>query len=255
MKRKKADPTPATKSAQPPGPEAPKPAPTPEEVADAFDRVRERANTGDEVSRRLLLWYLDRHPQLWSHFGSMAKHAEVAIVDAMGGEWFTTTTIKHEASRLRRELAGPRPTQLELLAVERVVLCWLQLNHVEIQFQQSQRDLGWAKYWLRRLEVANKLYKSALDSLATIQGLVAQDEQLRKPAVIDCSSQTQPEPAHSAETAVPDVAENCSIPLNRLRGLEDLPASLQLVDGRTAGVPGMNGHRHQLEELLAKSGL
>ena len=62
------------------------------------------------------------------------------------------------------------------MAVERLVHCWLQLQHTDAQFCTRQHhELGWAKYWLRRQEQAHKLYAAAEKSLLLVRTLLSQD--------------------------------------------------------------------------------
>jgi hypothetical protein len=146
---------------------------TPQAIAEAFDRLRHRANQGDARAREALSKYLDSHPELWSRLGNMARHAELALIEAAsGGEWLTAEAIKREAARMRRDLAGPSPSPLELMAIERVVLTWEQLQHVEMGFVQAQQNLGWARYWLQRQQQADRLHREAVKSLLLIRELL-----------------------------------------------------------------------------------
>jgi hypothetical protein len=138
----------------------------------AFEHARQRANKGDRKAQEALKKCLDRQ-QLWDRFGDLADHAERSLIArASGGEWLTGEAIRRKVAKMRRELAGASPSPLEELAVRRLVACWLNLQDVQMQSVQRQQDLGWAKFWLKRLEVAHKLYKSAEQSLAEIRELL-----------------------------------------------------------------------------------
>lgn len=234
-----------------PPPEAEQPVETkrldPTTPADALQRVRRRANAGDQRAREVLKKFLDAHPEVWSQVGNLARHAESTLVEAVAeGEWFASEAIKREAASLRKSLAGPSPRPLETMAVERVVLTWLQLQYVESRFTQAQKDLGWAKYWLRRQEQADKLYRSAVRSLALIRELLPK-------AVDDCRREAQPTSCPSDFGDVPLIERAAGEPggVNRIAGmlgsLDRMPE--QTADDSAVRKP-MNGHRRRFEELL-----
>ncbi len=223
-------------------------APTPANLADALKRVRRRANAGDLRAREVLKTFLDAHPEIWSEVGNLARHAELALVEAASGnEWFTSEAIKREAARMRRTLAGSSPTPLETMAVERVVLTWLQLQFAEARFMETQRDLQWARYWLRRQEQADKLHRFAVKTLATIRELL--------PRIEAGQAKTAPIPRPS-DVVDATVAETIGVEsgsVNRIAGSVSSPDRARHVSDKdsTGTVPRLNGHCHRLEEMLA----
>jgi hypothetical protein len=227
-------------------------------VGEAFERLRRRANDGDAQARAALARYLDAQC-LWNHFGDLGRHVELAIVEAAaGGEWLTSEAVKREAERMRRELAGPAPTPLEMMAVERIVVTWLQLQHTEMRFLQSQKDLGWAKYWLRRQEQADKLYRAAIGSLVLIRALLPTPAPASVPAIADaCAEATKPETGDMVEPLIPaEILTGGGLGANRIAHLVAYPENTQRLaaDGQADAKPKTNGHHHRLEELLANHG-
>src|SRR5262249_27073610 len=70
------------------------------------------------------------------------------------------------------ELAGPAPTPLERLLVERIAACWLHLHHLELIYASKESmalELG--IYFQRSLTAAQKRYLSAIKTLATVRRL------------------------------------------------------------------------------------
>lgn len=166
-------------------------APSKEAFAGVFERMRQRANRGDRKAQAALTKYLDAHG-LWDRFGDLADHAEMNLIATVSGsEWLSGQAIKRKAAKMRDELAGSSPTLLETMAVRRLVTCWLNLQHVEMQSTQTQRDLGWAKFWLKRLELAHKLYKSAEDSLIQIRQLLPSAAQAPVAAPVESPAHVQ----------------------------------------------------------------
>lgn len=210
--------------------------------------MRRKANAGDPRAREILRRFLDAHPEVWSQVGNLARHAESTLVEAAaGGEWFGAEAIKREADRIRRALTGPSPTPLETMAVERIVLTWLQLQYVEARFMQTQRDLAWAKHWLRRQEQADKLFRSSVKSLTTIRELLPRLESERGEA----KPITLPSDLADLPLDKGPVAERTHV--NRIAGL--VTDSDQMHQGAAAdstdGEQKVNGHHHRLEELLS----
>ena len=146
------------------------PPPKPLTMAEAYESLRKRANAGDERSQAALMKYLDNHPDFQAMLGNLAVHAELTLIQAIaGGEWIVFQAIYQEANRMRSELAGQSPSPLEILAVERIVATWLHLQYTEMQFLKSQDAVEWAKYWLKRVEVADKIYRAAIKSLVLVR--------------------------------------------------------------------------------------
>jgi hypothetical protein len=80
--------------------------------------------------------------------------------------------LPRKLQRLREELAGPNPTPIERLLVERVVACWLQVQDADIRYAQAE-DLSRASYdyYQRRMDRCHKRYLSAIKTLATVRKL------------------------------------------------------------------------------------
>jgi hypothetical protein len=94
-----------------------------------FDKLRRLANQGNARAQATLRKILDRHPELWQDVGNLARQAEMSLVGVIAqGEFFVSEAILRQAATLRKDLAGPFPTPLERLAVERVVGAWLELQ-------------------------------------------------------------------------------------------------------------------------------
>jgi hypothetical protein len=74
---------------------------------------------------------------------------------------------------MRSELAGPSPTPLGRLLVDRIVTCWLQISDADVRAAQA-KDLSpsWAEFYQRRMDRAHRRYLSAIKTLATVRRLV-----------------------------------------------------------------------------------
>ena len=78
-----------------------------------------------------------------------------------------------QVAALEQEIAGASPSVLERLLAERIVVCWLELNYLEIALtRKGEPPLRQAEYYDRRTDRAHRRYLSAIRSLATIRRLV-----------------------------------------------------------------------------------
>ena len=81
-------------------------------------------------------------------------------------------SITRKLELLRDELAGPNPTAVERLLVDRIVSCWLQLHLVEMRFTQLKNlSIGLGEYWQDRIDRSQRRYLSAIKTLATVRKL------------------------------------------------------------------------------------
>jgi hypothetical protein len=194
-------------------------------TAEAFEKLRRRANRGDREAQQALKRFLNSNEFLWEQFGELARVAETAFVEfATDGDWLASTAVKRQAAKRRRELAGPSPTPLERMAVERVVACWQQLQHVQACCARSQKDLAWAKYWARREEQTHRMYDAALKALMLVRGL--QVENKPSGAVHDHSDAVQDHGGAALQERVPHSQgheHGCAEPA--LAGPKNRPAS------------------------------
>jgi hypothetical protein len=138
-----------------------------------FNELRDRADRGDLAAQAELTHWLNENPTVWRTLGDLANHAQMVFVRLVAkNDFLFSESVRRRAEELRKELAGAFPTPLELLAVQRVVAAWLQMQHVEAQIALADADLPKAKFWLQRQLQANRLYHAATKSLLLIRDLL-----------------------------------------------------------------------------------
>lgn len=138
-----------------------------------FKELRNRADQGDSEAQAELKQWLDENPTVWRKLGDSANHAQMVFLRlAAKNDFLFSESIRRRAEELRQELAGAFPTLLELLAVQRVVAAWLQMQHVEAQIALAEDDLPKAKFWLQRQLQANRLFNAAMKALLLIRELL-----------------------------------------------------------------------------------
>jgi hypothetical protein len=106
--------------------------------------------------------------------GDLAKWTQRFVIEKYAGQnLLCREAVTHKLDLLRVELAGPNPTAIEGLLVERVVTCWLHLHHLEAEFAgKESKSLALATYYQRSLSAAQKRYLAAIKTLAAVRKLV-----------------------------------------------------------------------------------
>ncbi len=130
--------------------------------AKAMARLRELAKT--------------TFPNLWDAFGDLAETAEHHLVKmAVGEAAFQAEAVKKKLETMRREIAGPNPSPLERLLVERIVLCWVQVQYQDaragMMLQQPSYSISSLEHRTREAERAERRYIQAIKALATVRRL------------------------------------------------------------------------------------
>ena len=155
----------------PPGrPTPPEPPPA---VAD-LGRLLEAARRGDAEVLPALRVALDENPELWRFTGDLAAHAERGWVElAAGPDLLAREALTRQLAALKTELAGPAPTPLERLLVERIAATWLQVNYADaIAAQARDVSVKQAGLALERQDRAHRRHLAAVAALATVRRLL-----------------------------------------------------------------------------------
>src|SRR4051794_11419508 len=99
---------------------------------DEIRALLERARGGDPATLDDLRGALDRHPEIWRAYGDLALHARDAWVGLIAGpDLALRESLGRQVEAMRADLSGADPTPLEALLVDRIVACWLQVNHAD----------------------------------------------------------------------------------------------------------------------------
>lgn len=136
-------------------------------------KIMELAQKGDKTAIPALRKLLENSAMVEVLGGDLAQQAELSFVNAAaGGNLAFKEALLCKMRMLRAELAGPNPTPIERLLVERAIACWLQVQDADVRYAQAE-DLSpkWAEYFQRRMNHCHKRYLSALKTLALVRKL------------------------------------------------------------------------------------
>lgn len=142
----------------------------------ALTEVVDRAMKGDASTLPVVQALLDGplRDAMLEAYGNVAAAAERAFVSAFAGDNLVVQeAVRHKLAAVRAELAGPGPSPLERLLVERVALCWLQVYHADSCSARARVcDLARRDFCDRQQSKAQARYLAAVKALVTVRKLL-----------------------------------------------------------------------------------
>jgi hypothetical protein len=154
------------------------------DLAKALPALLERSGRGDLKARDEQEAIFVARPEIRravAEAGDLAQRAEERWMKVLAGDDVVEKElyrIKIEA--LRNELAGPNPSPLERLLVDRIIVCWIQVHHADLIAAQNAAsgNLRWGTYVQRRQDRAQRRYLSAMKALANVRRLLVPSVQV-----------------------------------------------------------------------------
>ena len=143
-------------------------------VLERLQRLVTRAEQGDESVLPELRAALDANPWVWQRYGDLGRQSEAAWLQLVAGKnLLLLESASRKAEQLRAELAGPAPSPLERLLVERIVATWLQVHYSDASYAQL-KGTNPAQHTaaLQRQNSAQQRYLQAVKALATVRKLL-----------------------------------------------------------------------------------
>jgi hypothetical protein len=137
-----------------------------------------RVEKGDAQARETLRVTLSRLDERVRRAGNLAAKVEQILLSRWSKgdgkeDVLSRELMKLELESLKKELAGPNPHPLEQLLVERIALCWIQMQETILMELAAQKtgNLSAAEYHANRQERANRMFLAAVKALAQIRKL------------------------------------------------------------------------------------
>jgi hypothetical protein len=142
-------------------------------AADDLENLIGRAKRGDEGTLPRLRDLLQNPAAVDVLGGDLARQVERSLVwPGAGQDLAFREAVLRKLELLREELAGPNPTPVEKLLVERAVTCWLQVQFAELRVAQAKNlTIVQGDYHQRLIDRAHRRYLSALKTLAMVRKL------------------------------------------------------------------------------------
>jgi len=146
-----------------------------ETVAWLNDVVR-RAEAGDKEAFAVAQAVYEEMPRLWEdHLHVLRQNLERSILDQLmpaGAHLLSRAATERQIKAMRADLLGERPTPLERVLVDRIVVDWLDsLVSDTVRAQRSEGAIAVAEYRDRRSDRAHARLMRSLKTLATVRRL------------------------------------------------------------------------------------
>jgi hypothetical protein len=144
----------------------------PVEVSAVLRDAVEQAQAADKSRPSVVGKLMDEAPELVETIADLACNVERSIVREMaGGNRMIEEAMPRKLEGMRKKLAGENPSALEKLLVDRIVVCWLQVQHFEILYARNMKSLPGAQgeHHQKRIDRAHKRYLFATRTLVQIR--------------------------------------------------------------------------------------
>ena len=138
-----------------------------------FQALLAEANKGSQPAIKQLKQLLDEQPHIWQHVGDMGKQAEERLVQHIAkGNMLVVESVRRELEVMRADLLDGQATRMERLLVDRVVICWLRLQYLDVVYPSGDGlAAATAKLVMQQRESAQRLLNSAQSALQTFRKL------------------------------------------------------------------------------------
>jgi hypothetical protein len=186
----------------------------------------ELARRGVKEALPCLRKILDAHPELVGHYDDLARRTQHAWLELFGKNLLVQESTARQLDALREELMESRASPLERLVIQRIVACWLQTVYLDAReaVGQGAESLEMAEFRLKRQDLAQKQFLSAVKSLADLR-------KVTPPAVVIRIAAEAPE-----AKSVSGSSGRC--PAEQAKAARHRPA------------PGNGNHRNRIADLL-----
>lgn len=127
----------------------------------------------------------------------------------MGDNLLVREAWERRAKALQRDLEGPAPTPLESILCERVALCWLDAQLVDLLLAVNGapgKSIASGDYYSRRAERAQRRYLDAALALARVRRLLAPvvaQVNIAQPGAQQLNIASPAQPANATPVAAP----------------------------------------------------
>jgi hypothetical protein len=141
-----------------------------------IDELVRRAQQGDRSVLPQIRAFLDADPDVWKKHGDLAQHARAAWLRIVADkDLILHECVERKLGEMRAELAGPSPSPLAELLVERILACWVQVMHADFaagQVRDQQTTPAVRQELLKRQESAQKRYLASIKQLGAVRKLL-----------------------------------------------------------------------------------
>ncbi len=143
-------------------------------VQDNVVQLVQRGMAGDREVLPAIREMLNQSPSLWQDASNLTTELEQTWIKTLAGDDLVTREVlTRQVDMLKATLAGPHPSPLETLLIERIATCYLALNQADLlaaKRLRHSRVLSSAEE--NRLDKVQKRYLDSVKSLAQVRKLL-----------------------------------------------------------------------------------
>ncbi len=141
-------------------------------IADVRKLV-ERAQQGDQTAVATLRQHLPASDIIALGQGDLSQRLEQRLIRRVAGDnALYRAALEEQLREMRTSLAGPSPTPLENLLIDRIVLTWLHLHTAEYAYHTAERmAIVQADFSERSISQCNRRHLDAVKALAQVRKL------------------------------------------------------------------------------------
>jgi hypothetical protein len=140
---------------------------------DELQRLIAEANAGSEPARARLRDWLDATPEAWRSVGDLGAHSEAAVREKIAGQdYLHAECLRRSAEALRKSLLAEDASVIEQLSVQRLVVCWLQLQLADMRLAAADGSTARSSFSIRAAESAQRRFTSAMSQWQALQKLL-----------------------------------------------------------------------------------
>ena len=129
-----------------------------------LDDAIHAAERGDSRGLNIVRNFLIKNPDLWRASGDLATQAiRQWIHKTTKGDLFSREMVIKKVASLRNDLKRDDKDTFERLILDRVILTWARLNHLEhLDAISETKSVAWGRLRLEQHKRAEKSYRNAL---------------------------------------------------------------------------------------------
>jgi hypothetical protein len=147
----------------------------PNRSADEVAALIEKAQDGDDGAYTELREYVGDNPRFWNRIGNLAAAAELQwLQKIISKDRLTQEGVKRRLQSMKRDLLASGRSPLERLLVDRIAVCWLQVQYADAWYPHKLEEgmtFEAGDYYQRRQDRAHRRFLSAIKALATVRKL------------------------------------------------------------------------------------
>ena len=178
--------------------------------------------SGDKKAGETLVKLMRKHSEIADVILKLTSTLETSWIEYATSDVFTRFAYEERARKLRRELRGQGSTPLERILIDRIVMCWLQVEIAERQYLGMMKGgvtVAKGKFYEELQDRAHRRYISAIKALAQVR-------RLQRPAIaqLNLANHQINVAVPAVESVPPELPDHGTTTIQDMMDARDVPA-------------------------------